>query len=346
MRSTFQALVLACFFTPLLAPARSAQEKSEGPTDPKAHKTYEKALKYLHEHNTQSAFDEFKKADKQDGGHCVDCQVKMLRYGVELAEWKTAELAAAEMLDEAKGDRDTAIAHYQLAFVLVEEGLQKRKDELFTRAHDESSKALAISANFPDALWLDGTALAHLKQDDAARSRFERYVKMKPADDPKRQRALRYASRPELVRAKMAPPFAVTTTRGESISMDGLQGKVVLVDFWATWCEPCREALPHIRDVAKKFQGQPLVILSVSLDDDEQKWKEFVSKNGMTWPQYRDGSFTGPIATMFAVHAIPHTFTIDADGVLQEEHIGDASIEGKLKKLIARALQPTEALVK
>ena len=57
----------------------------------------------------------------------------------------------------------------------------------------------------------------------------------------------------------------------------------------------------------------------------------------MTWPQYRDGGFKGSIATMFGVTAIPHTFTIDADGVLQEEHIGDASIEGKLKKLIARA---------
>lgn len=79
------------------------------------------------------------------------------------------------------------------------------------------------------------------------------------------------------------------------------------------------------------------MILSVSLDDDEQKWKEFVAKNGMTWPQYRDGGFHGAIAKMFSVTAIPHTFTIDADGVLQDEHIGDASIEGKLKKLIAQA---------
>ena len=108
-----------------------------------------------------------------------------------------------------------------------------------------------------------------------------------------------------------------------------LQGKVVLVDFWATWCVPCREALPHIREVAKKFQGQPLVILSVSLDSDEQKWKEIIGKNEMTWPQYRDGSFNGPVAKMFAVTAIPRAFTIDGDGVLQEEHIGDASVEGE-----------------
>ena len=135
----------------------------------------------------------------------------------------------------------------------------------------------------------------------------------------------------------MAPPFSITTTDGQRVSLDELKGKAVLIDFWATWCAPCREALPHMREIAKKFEGQPLVVLSVSLDDDEQKWKEFVANNGMTWPQYRDGGFKGPIATLFAVRAIPQTFTIDADGVLQDQHIGDAAIEGKLKKLVGRA---------
>jgi hypothetical protein len=62
-----------------------------------------------------------------------------------------------------------------------------------------------------------------------------------------------------------------------------------------------------------------------------------VAKNEMTWPQYCDGGFKGPIATLFSIRAIPQTFTIDADGVLQDQHIGDAAIEGKLKKLVARA---------
>ncbi|HXZ30837.1 MAG TPA: TlpA disulfide reductase family protein [Terriglobales bacterium] len=92
----------------------------------------------------------------------------------------------------------------------------------------------------------------------------------------------------------------------------------------------------RMRNIAKKFNDQPLVLLSVSLDN-EQRWKDFVAKNQMTWPQYRDGGFTGPLSKMFGVQAIPHTFTIDADGVLQDEHIGDAAIEGKLKKLLSRA---------
>jgi peroxiredoxin len=332
MRHAGIILALACAATLL-----PAQEKVEGPTNEKAQKTYKEGLEYLHQRMTEAALESFKKADKQDGGHCAACQQKMIKYGVELRDWKTAETAAGENVVAAQGDRDLALAHYEFGIVLMDEGLDKHKDELFTRAHDEMTKALAAYPKFPDAIFVDGRALAHLKQDDAARAQFEQFVKMKPTDDPDRQRALRYINQPELARARMAPAFAVTTTDGQRVSLDDLKGKVVLIDFWATWCLPCREALPHVRDIAKKFQGQPLLVLSVSLDTDEQKWKDFIAKNEMTWPQYRDAGFTGPIARIFGVEAIPHTFTIDADGVLQDEHIGDASIEGKLKKLVGRA---------
>lgn len=332
MRNLFLGVVLAVVASPLCA-----QDSKEGPTNEKAQKTYMEGMKLLKERKEEWALDAFKKADKQDGGQCLACQKKIIKYAIMFGDWKAAELAGEEMAAQAKGDKDTAVAHYQYAVVFMDEGQHKHKDEYFSRAHEELGKAISAYANFPDAIFLDGRALSNLHQDDAAKAKFELYLKMKPEDDPDHQRALRYMARPELARARMAPPFAVTTLDGQHVSMDDLQGKVVLLDFWATWCGPCREALPHIRDVAKKFQGQPLVILSVSLDADEQKWKEFVTKNEMTWLQYRDGGFTGSISKLFGVTAIPHTFTIDADGVLQDEHIGDASIEGKLKKLIAQA---------
>ena len=84
--------------------------------------------------------------------------------------------------------------------------------------------------------------------------------------------------------------------------------------------------------------ASPLVVLSISLDDDETKWKEFITKNEMTWNQcHSDKGFMGLVAELFGIHEIPQTFTIDADGVLQDQHIGDADIEGKLKKLVKRA---------
>jgi thiol-disulfide isomerase/thioredoxin len=332
------AFVFALLVTPLIAQSDRAQDKSgEGPTNEKAQRSYLEGMDYLQHRMVQAAFEAFKKADKQDDGHCLACQRKILRYGTELQEWKAAEAAASQIVGEAKEPKEIALAHYGFANLLMEEGVDRHKDEFFTRAHDELRKALAAVPNFPAAVFTDGRALAHLNQDDAAKARFRQFVDMVPKDSPERQRAQLFIAQPELARALMAPPFSIITMDGRQLSLDGLQGKVVLIDFWATWCGPCREALPHMKEIAKKFQGQPLIVLSVSVDTDEGKWRDFVAKNEMTWPQYFDHGFTGSVAKSFNVNAIPHTFTIDADGILQDEHIGDAAIEGKLKKLIKRA---------
>jgi thiol-disulfide isomerase/thioredoxin len=339
MAKALIAFLLLFAGRPLLEqdPSPPKQPSEQGPTNEKAKKTYKDALEYLHQGKKGAALDLFKKADKQDDGHCADCQQKMLKYGLELRDWKAAELATQEKVSEAQGNRQLAVAEYDVGWVFMEEGLDKHKDEFFARAHDEFTKALATYPNFPGAVFTDGQALGRLNKDDAAKAQFQAFLKLARPDDFRRKRAQRYIEEPGLVRARMVPAFEVTTIDGQRVSLDDLQGKVVLLDFWATWCEPCRAALPHVREIAKKFEGQPLIILSVSLDSDETRWKEFVASNGMTWLNYRDGRFTGPLCKLFDVTAIPHTFTIDADGILQDEQIGDASLEGRLKKLVAKA---------
>jgi thiol-disulfide isomerase/thioredoxin len=337
MRKAAIGAVLVCALCAAM-PA-PAQQATTGPDNPKAQKTYQDALEFVRHHMDEQALDSFKKADKQDGGKCAACQSAMVKYGIEVWDWKTAAEGAQEELAEAQKNRDLALAHYDLGRVFFEEGLSKNKPEpeIFTQSHVEFSKALEAYPNFPDAMFLDGRALAHMNQDDAAKADFQTFLKFANLADIDRQRAHRYLGNIELARERMAPGFAVTTIDGKRVSLDDLQGKVVLLDFWATWCGPCREALPSMKSIAKKFQGQPLAILSVSLDSNAQQWQDFITKNEMTWMNYRDGGFNGPIARLFGVHAIPHTFTIDADGVLRDERIGDASIEGRLKKLVAQA---------
>ena len=317
--------------------AAAQQQAPAGPANAKAQKTYQSALQFARRGMNEEALGAFKKADKQDGGECALCQAAVVKYGVELQDWNAATQAAQEEIAHAHGNRDLALAHYDMGYVLMQEGLLKHKQEILTRSHEELAEAVAAAPNFPDAIFLDGRVLAELHQDATAKAEFAQFVKMAPADTPDRGRAERYLSDIELARERMAPAFAATTLDGQRVSLDGLHGKVVLLDFWATWCAPCRAALPRMQRIARTFQGRPLVILSVSLDSDAQKWKDFVAKNGMTWLNYRDGGFDGPIANLFGVKAIPHTFTIDAHGVLRDEQIGDASIEGRLKKLVAQA---------
>ena len=309
------------------------------PTNEKARKTFSDAGGWEKMQHYQAALETFRKANQQDGGRCTECLRRAYELAVKIGDYKNAEAVARDMTAQASSDEGKALAHFRLASALQREGIDNRKNKCFADSCLELRAALDAKPALALAHYSLGISLAHLNQDDEARREFSAFLSQDKSNLDLHERATRYAANVELARAKMAPPFSLDTLDGQHLSLDGLAGKVVLIDFWATWCGPCREALPHIQKIAKKFEGQPLVVVSISLDRDDAKWRDFVAKNGMTWLQYRDGYFTGPIATRFGVTAIPATFTIDSDGVLEDQHVGDASIEGKLKKLVARAAE-------
>jgi hypothetical protein len=166
---SWRIIVLASMCWYCCLPSLLGQELGEGPTNEKAQKTFKEASELERKHDTHWALEGFKKADKQDSGHCLACQKKMIKYGIGLQDWKTAETAADELIAAAQGPKNAALAHFQLGAVLLAQALDKHKDELFNRAHEEMVKALEAYANFPDAVYDDGQALAQLKQDDAAK---------------------------------------------------------------------------------------------------------------------------------------------------------------------------------
>jgi len=324
---------------PAPTPPSKPAAPSKGPADPKAKKTYDDAIKLMREHHWNFALDGFRKADKQDGGHCIPCEYEAWNAAIEIGDFKAARAQGEMLLAHVSSPGDKAQAQFLLGQACMAEGIRDKKAELIGTAEAAFSEALRMRPNQANYLYAEATALAYLKRDEDARHNFQEFLKVTSREDVDYARAQRFVERPELARAKMAPNFRLTTLDGRTLTLESLTGKVVLIDFWATWCGPCREALPHIRQIVKKFDGQPLVVLSISLDSDEAKWKDFVGKNGMTWMQYRDGSFEGRISKEFNVTAIPATFTIDSDGVLEDQHVGDANIEGKLKKLIAGATE-------
>jgi thiol-disulfide isomerase/thioredoxin len=269
------------------------------------------------------------------------CLKRAHELALSIGDYKTAEAVLRDWLSAVTNDPARSTLHYQIGIALQREGVSTKGDkqrDCFEKSLDEFRTALTLDPTTVASHFGMGIDLAYLHQDDAAREEFRAFIKEAKGDAAAVARAARFLNRVELARARMAPAFSVTTMDGQRIAMDDLAGKVVLIDFWATWCGPCREALPHVRKIAQKFQGQPFVVLSVSLDSDAGKWQDFVSKNEMTWLQYRDGGFGGAMAKMFSVSAIPATFSIDADGVLEDQHVGDADIEGKLKKMIAHAV--------
>jgi len=317
--------------------AQPPQSKPGEPTTPKARKTYAEALDWEKHGQSDSAIDSFFAANKQDGGACTSCLSRAFALAMKNADYKDAETALRDWLPLAKSDADRATLHFHLGSVLQREGMSKKKDRCFNESCDEFKTGLQLDPTLAAAHFGMGLSLAYLHQDDAARTEFTKFLGEDKDNPTLHERAQRFADRVELARAKLAPAFQITSIDGQHITMDSLQGKVVLIDFWATWCGPCREALPHMQSIVKKFAGQPFVALSISLDSDESKWRAFVAKNEMTWMRARDGGFAGRISALFSVNAIPATFSIDADGVVEDQHVGDENIEGILKKLIARA---------
>lgn len=312
---------------------------SAGPFDAKAAKSYAKAMKEFDGHKVPLALNDFRGADQQDGGHCISCELYAFKAAKLMGDYKTAREETALLLAHVTSPEDKAEIHAMAGEVCLAEGGYRIFEKPFQEADSEFQAALQLQPEKSDCLYSDGIALSHLHQYDKARDRFQQYVKAASptANLVQYTRAKLFASQPELARIRVAPDFHVTALDGKPISMGSLTGKVVLIDFWATWCGPCKQALPHLKEIAKKFEGQPLVVISISLDQDETTWKSFVAQNGMTWMQYRDGGFDGPIATAFAVKAIPTTFTIDAQGFLQDQQVGDGEIEAKLKKLVDKA---------
>lgn len=342
LRASGSLCVTLVVVASLAVAGTAARAQSAGkpvqPANPKARKTFAEAVDWQRQGNKALAADYYRKADQQDGEHCAECLQRAFTLALEAGDYKTAMSAVAEALPAAGSDADRAIMHFQMGIILQRQAIAEKKDKDFSASAEDLKTALALDPTLAQAHYVYGVSLAYLHQDDAARAEFNAFLKQDKDLPAMHVRARRLVERVELARARMAPAFVVTTLDGQRVSMDSLAGKVVLIDFWATWCGPCRAALPHMRKIVEKFQGQPFVALSISLDSDEAEWKKFVAGNEMTWLQYRDGG-KGQIADAFGVHAIPATFSIDADGVLEDQHVGDANIEGKLKKLIAQALE-------
>lgn len=126
-------------------------------------------------------------------------------------------------------------------------------------------------------------------------------------------------------RGAVFPSFTEPDLRtGRTVALESFRGKVVVLDFWATWCGPCVQALPQLKKAHEKYHRQGLVVISISLDTDLQKCKDFIQQNGMDWYHIGDGKgWKAKLARKHNVEAIPRVVVIGRDG-----KVIDADAEG------------------
>lgn len=130
--------------------------------------------------------------------------------------------------------------------------------------------------------------------------------------------------------------IAFTDLTGKEIDVSKMGDKVILVDFWATWCGPCIAEMPNVIAAYNKYKDQGFEIIGISLDEDIEAVKGYASQNNMTWPQYADGKgWENELAQRFGIHSIPATFLVGKGGEIVASNLRGPALDEAIEKALA-----------
>ena len=134
---------------------------------------------------------------------------------------------------------------------------------------------------------------------------------------------------------QIAPNFTITTPEGESISLYDIKGKVKLIDFWASWCGPCRDENPHVVEIYKEYHPKGLEIFGVSLDNNKEAWVKAIADDGLVWKHGSDlkGWQSAP-AQLYSVSGIPHTVLLDENNKIIAKNLRGDELKQKIAELL------------
>ncbi len=133
-----------------------------------------------------------------------------------------------------------------------------------------------------------------------------------------------------------APEITLNSTQDKPVSLSSLRGKVVLIDFWASWCGPCRQENPNVVKAYNRFKDKGFEIFSVSLDKDKTAWIKAIEKDGMIWPSHVSDLkyWQSAAAQTYGVNGIPATFLLDKDGKIIGKNLRGEALEKKLEEVL------------
>lgn len=227
-------------------------------------------------------------------------QIKAMKADTASLEYKNSIGKTAELYD--------SIRDYQLRFIMENPSSLASGIYIYLMQY-------SLTASDLEALYLP----------------LDEHVKKQPLLNDIEQKI---AVKKRLANGKAAPDFTMADENGKNVSLKDFKGKYVLLDFWASWCGPCRAENPNLLAAYEKFKNKGFEILSVSLDENGAAWRKAIKEDGLKWIHVSDLSKPNPVAVLYGVQPIPDNFLISPEGIILARDLRGRQLNDVLSKYI------------
>lgn len=317
-RNTFLIALLVAFaaaaaHAPALLNGRSvtAQQPDAG--------VYEQEIQtgrnFMRQRKYEDALKAFKRANDLKGKTSAEALFLMANAYMGLEAYKNVAQTVDRVIEFAGADAALQAQAYNLKGIALQRQSDGKDQKKLQEAETALRQGVAVKADYPDVKYNLGVVLLQQNRDPEGIAELKKYLELAP-NHVNSADARKMVENPRRAREAFAPDFSVTTAEGEYISLDDLKGKVVLLDFWGTWCPPCVASVPSLRDLNKKYaKHETFVMLGISSDGDEDKWRNFILKEKMVWPQFLDRERA--VQRAFRVNAFPTYIVLDHEGIIR-----------------------------
>lgn len=233
------------------------------------------------------------------------------------SELYKAYSAAAQANDTAK------IRTLREQYSKIGETAQAKQDSLVKANPDTYAAAYILASQMGG---LDSEALS---------KEFAKLGQNAQATEPGQKISERIKNLAAVAVGKVAPDFTLNTPEGKPLSMHSIKGKVKLIDFWASWCGPCRGENPNVVKIYEEYHPKGLEILGVSLDNNKEAWMKAIEDDKLTWNHVSDLKGWGSeAAKLYAVNGIPHLIILDENNVIVAKNLRGEELKAKIAELL------------
>jgi tetratricopeptide (TPR) repeat protein len=279
-----------------------------------------RAHQLLDSGHAKEAIEAFDKANKLAGKKSAECFLGLSLAHMRIQEFKDAEKDAQKSVEHASTSHEKAEGLYFLGSALMgqDDGDGKKTAE----GIPELRRAVEMEPVNATYRYQLGLALLRTSDEDAAVAELQRFLELAPGSSQAEQ-VRGFIEYPPRALVDYAPEFDVVTTSGREISLVNQRGRVLLIDFWATWCPPCVNSVPWLKRLQADHSDDPFTLLSVSVDEDPAAWTKFIQEKEMSWEHVRGTHKTIRAQFLPQEFVIPTYFVIDGRGVIRGRFFGD-----------------------